>query len=304
MVWWQLSVQSTADELEQTENSLLAIGAACITLSDARDSPIYEPLPGDSPVWQHSVVTGMFEPTRQLEDLYDQLIKLLPDHQLATARKSILEDQDWERVHLQHFKPVQCAHKLWVVPGWLQPPDPSATNIQLDPGLAFGTGSHPTTRLCLEWMGDNDFKEQSVIDYGCGSGILAIAACKLGASSVFAVDIDPQALSASTENALRNDIEPEMLHISLATQLAIDEADLLIANILSGPLIELAPKFASLVKPKGRILLSGILKHQVNDIKCAYQPFFNLDSEKQREDWVRITGTRKPERECDFRRLE
>ncbi len=153
-------------------------------------------------------------------------------------------------------------------------------------------------------MGNNDFKEQSVIDYGCGSGILAIAACKLGASSVFAVDIDPQALSASTENALRNDIEPEMLHISLATLLAIDEADLLIANILSGPLIELAPKFASLVKPKGRILLSGILKHQVNDIKCAYQPFFNLDSEKQREDWVRITGTRKPERASDFRRLE
>ena len=300
MAWWQLSVQSTADELEQTENSLLAIGAVCITLSDAQDSPIYEPLPGDSPVWKHSVVTGMFETTRQLEDLYDELIKLLPDHQVATASQSILEDQDWERIHLQHFKPIQCAHKLWVVPGWLSPPDPSAINIQLDPGLAFGTGSHPTTRLCLEWMAHQDIKHQSVIDYGCGSGILAIAACKLGASSVFAVDIDPQALSASRENALRNDIEAKMLHISLATQLEIVQADLLIANILSGPLIGLAPRFADLVKPEGRILLSGILKHQVNDVKSAYQPFFNLDSEKESEDWVRITGSRKPEFNSDF----
>jgi ribosomal protein L11 methyltransferase len=246
------------------------------------------------------VVTGMFETTRQLEDLYDELIKLLPDHQVATASQSILEDQDWERIHLQHFKPIQCAHKLWVVPGWLSPPDPSAINIQLDPGLAFGTGSHPTTRLCLEWMAHQDIKHQSVIDYGCGSGILAIAACKLGASSVFAVDIDPQALSASRENALRNDIEAEMLHISLATQLEIVQADLLIANILSGPLIGLAPRFADLVKPEGRILLSGILKHQVNDVKSAYQPFFNLNSEKESEDWVRITGSRKPEFNSDF----
>ena len=300
MAWWQLSVQSTADELEQTEASLLAIGAVSITLSDAQDSPIYEPLPGESPVWQHAVVTGMFEPTRQLEDLYDELIKLLPDHQVATASQSILEDQDWERVHLKHFKPIQCALNLWVVPGWLSAPDPSATNIQLDPGLAFGTGSHPTTRLCLEWMAHQDFNHQSVIDYGCGSGILAIAACKLGAASVFAVDIDPQALSASTENALRNDIEMKMLHISLVTQMEKVEVDLLIANILSGPLIELAPRFADLVKPEGRIMLSGILKHQLNDVKSAYQPFFNLDAVKESEDWVRITGIRNPELNSDL----
>lgn len=301
MAWWQLSVQSTVDELEQTEASLLAIGAVCITLADAQDSPIYEPLPGNSPVWNQSVVTGMFEPTRQLEDLYDELIKLLPDHQVATASQSILEDQDWERVHLQHFKPIQCAHNLWVVPGWLSPPDPSATNIQLDPGLAFGTGSHPTTQLCLEWIAHQDIKRQSVIDYGCGSGILAIAACKLGAASVFAVDIDPQALSASSENALRNDIEAEILHISLATQLEQVEADLLIANILSGPLIELAPRFADLVKPGGRILLSGILKHQVNDVISTYHPFFNLVAEKESEGWVRITGNRKSELNSDLR---
>lgn len=293
MAWWQLSVQCSEDELEQTEDSLLAIGATCITLSDAEDNPIYEPLPGDSPVWKHSVVTGMFEQELQLEDLYDQLVRLLPDHLVATARKSILEDEDWERVHLRHFSPIRYTDNLWVVPSWLIPPDPSAVNIRLDPGLAFGTGSHPTTALCLAWMGEKNFQDQSVIDYGCGSGILAIAACKLGAKRVFAVDIDPQALDASTENALRNDIEPDRLLISLPQQLEFNKADLLVANILSGPLIELAPSFAGLVKPGAEILLSGILEEQANDVKLAYQPSFEMHPENVREGWVAISGTRK-----------
>lgn len=292
MAWWQLSVQCSKDELEQTEDSLLAIGAVCITLSDAEDTPIYEPLPGDSPVWEHSVVTGMFERDLKLEDLYDKLLKLLPDHLVATARKSILEDEDWERVHLQHFSPIRYTDNLWVVPSWLMPPDPSAVNIMLDPGLAFGTGSHPTTRLCLAWMGEKNFQNQSIIDYGCGSGILAIAACKLGAKRVFAVDIDPQALDASTENALRNDIEPGKLLISLPQQLEFNQADLLVANILSGPLIELAPRFANLVKPGGKTLLSGILEDQVNDVKLAYQPYFDMEAEILREGWVSIAGIR------------
>jgi ribosomal protein L11 methyltransferase len=293
MAWWQLSVQCSKDELDQTEDSLLAIGAVCITLSDAEDNPIYEPLPGHSPLWNHSVVTGMFEQEQQLEDLYDRLLKLLPDHLVATARKSILADEDWERVHLQNFSPIRYTDSLWVVPSWLMPPDPSATNIRLDPGLAFGTGSHPTTWLCLAWMGENNIQNQSVIDYGCGSGILAITACKLGARRVYAVDIDPQALDASTENALRNDIEPGKLHISKPDQLKFCEADLLIANILSGPLIELAAKFSSLVKPGGYILLSGILEDQINDVRFAYQPTFELHPECIREGWIMIYGTRK-----------
>jgi ribosomal protein L11 methyltransferase len=293
MAWWQLSVQCSKDELEKTEDSLLAIGAVCITLSDAEDNPIYEPLPGDSPVWNHSVVTGMFEQDQQLESLYDRLLQLLPDHLVATARKSILEDDDWERVHLQHFSPIRYTDNLWVVPSWLIPPDPSAINIRLDPGLAFGTGSHPTTGLCMTWLGENNFQNQSIIDYGCGSGILAIAACKLGAECVYAVDIDPQALDASTENALRNDIEPGKLQISLPDQLEFHEADLLIANILSGPLIELAPVFSSMVKPGGKILLSGILEEQKNDVEFAYQPTFKMHPESVREGWVMINGTRK-----------
>lgn len=293
MAWWQLSVQCRADELEATEDSLLALGAVSITLCDAQDEPIYEPLPGDTPVWQHSIITGMFDASQSLEDLYDRLLNLLPDHQVATARKSILEEQNWQRVHLQHFEPIRFADNLWVVPSWLKPPDPAAINIRLDPGLAFGTGSHPTTALCLTWMAQTNLINQTVIDYGCGSGILSIAACKLGAKQVFGVDIDPQAVDASKENARRNDIDPDLLHFSLVSKLSINKADLLLANILSGPLVELASKFAGLIKPGGKILLSGILKTQLNDIRCAYLPEFDLDAESIREDWVRVTGTRK-----------
>ena len=292
MAWWQISVQCSDDELEQTEAHLLSLGAVSITLCDAQDNPIYEPLPGDTPVWQHSIMTGLFEQGQQIEDLYNNLLELLPDHQAVTAGRSALEDQDWERVHLQHFKPIRCADNLWIVPSWLQPPDPAAINIQLDPGLAFGTGSHPTTALCLAWMAHKNFNNQSVIDYGCGSGILSIAACKLGAKQVFGVDIDPQAVDASIDNARRNGIEPNLLQVSLASNFNSDRVDLLIANILSGPLVELAPKLAGMIKPGGKILLSGILKTQLNDIKCAYQSYFDLDPESVREDWVRITGTR------------
>jgi ribosomal protein L11 methyltransferase len=292
MPWWQLSVHCTAEELERTEDCLLELGAVSITLCDAQDEPLYEPLPGDSPVWQHSIMTGMFEASQQLEGLYDRLLKKLPDHQIVTAVKTILEEQDWERVHLQHFDPIHCGDNLWVVPSWLEPPDPNAINIQLDPGLAFGTGSHPTTALCLAWMADKKFHDQTVIDYGCGSGILSIAVCKLGAKRVFGVDIDPQAVEASEENSRRNAIEPGLLSFSLPSKLETGKVDLLIANILSGPLVDLAPKFAQMIKPGGKILLSGILKNQVNNIKCAYQSCFDLGPESNREDWVSLTGTR------------
>ena len=292
MAWWQISVQCSADELEQTEAHLFSLGAVSITLCDAQDNPIYEPLPGDTPVWQHSIMTGLFEQSQQIEDLYNNLLELLPDHQAVSVGRSALEDQDWERVHLQHIKPIRCADNLWIVPSWLQPPDPAAINIQLDPGLAFGTGSHPTTALCLAWMAHNNFHNLSVIDYGCGSGILSIAACKLGAKRVFGVDIDPQAVDASIDNARRNGIDPDLLQVSLASNFNTARVDLLIANILSGPLVELAPKFASMIKPGGKILLSGILKTQLNDIKCAYQSYFYLDPESVREDWASISGTR------------
>ncbi len=293
MAWWQLSVQSSAAELEQTENSLLELGAVAITLSDAKDEPLYEPLPGDTPIWQHSIVTGLFAQKHSLEALYDGLIQSLPEHQIHTAKKTVIDDQDWSRVHLQYFKPIQCAQKLWVVPSWHEAPDPSAVNIQLDPGLAFGTGGHATTALCLSWLGEHDIQNQSVIDYGCGSGILAIAAYKLGASEIHSVDIDPQALEASRENARRNDIDPALLNITLPEAFKSEPVDLLIANILSGPLVKFVARFSELVKPGGQILLSGILQTQANDIKQAYLPYFELDPICVKDDWIRVSGTRK-----------
>lgn len=294
MAWWQLSVQSSAAELEQTEDSLLELGAVAITLSDAKDEPLYEPLPGDTPIWQHSIVTGLFTQQHPLEVLYDGLIQRLPEHQIHSAKKTIVDDQDWSRVHLKYFNPIRCAPKLWVVPSWHETPDPTAVNIQLDPGLAFGTGGHATTALCLSWLGENDIQGKSVIDYGCGSGILAIAAYKLGASELRSVDIDPQALDASRENAKRNDIDPALLNITLPENFKSDPVDLLMANILSGPLVGFAPRFSELVKPGGRILLSGILETQADDIKQAYQPYFELDPITVKEDWIRVSGTRLP----------
>jgi ribosomal protein L11 methyltransferase len=293
MAWWQLSVQSSAVELEQTENSLLELGAVAITLSDAKDEPLYEPLPGDTPIWQHSIVTGLFTQKQSLEALYDDLIERLPEHQIHTAKKIVVDDQDWSRVHLKYFKPIQCAEKLWVVPSWHEAPDPSAVNIQLDPGLAFGTGGHATTALCLSWLGEHDIQNQSVIDYGCGSGILAIAAFKLGASELHSVDIDPQALVASRENARRNNIDPALLNITLPENFKSEPVDLLIANILSGPLVGFARKFSELVKPEGHILLSGILQTQANDITKAYLPYFDIDPIGIKEDWIRVSGTRR-----------
>ncbi len=293
MAWWQFSVQCKASELERTEASLLALGAVSITLSDAKDEPIYEPLPGDTPVWRQSLVTGLFEQERSLENLHNDLLKLLPPHQVASLRKSVVADQDWERAHLQYFEPIQCAHNLWVVPSWIDPPYPDAINIRLDPGLAFGTGSHPTTALCLAWLSDKNLNSQSVIDYGCGSGILAIAASKLGATRVTAIDIDPQALSATRDNMHRNGIDPEALNICLPEQLGFEATDLLIANILSGPLVELTDNFANLVKIGGQILLSGILRSQADEITCAYQTYFELDPVSSRDEWISISGTRR-----------
>jgi len=293
MAWWQLSIQCTAAELEQTEAVLLELGALSISLADAKDEPLYEPLPGHTPIWQDSIVTGMFEAKTDPEQLYHQLSHQLPIHLVGSIRQSQLEDQDWVQAYRSHYYPIQCSENLWIVPSWRKAPDPDAVNIELDPGLAFGTGGHPTTSLCLSWIAENRIEGKTVIDYGCGSGMLAIAACKFGAQKSLGVDIDPQAIDASRQNAERNAIDSTNLELSLPAAMDRTPVDLLIANILSGPLIELAPSLAELVKPGGKILLSGILREQQNAIQLAYQPFFDLGPVCAKEDWIRVTGTRK-----------
>jgi len=292
MVWWQFSLNCQASELEQVENLMLALGAVSISLSDAGDEPIYEPLPGDNPVWQESIVAATFDGASDREFLYQKLASELPGHLATGVRLKFLQDQDWNQAYKQHFHPLQCAPGLWIVPSWSDPPDPAATIIQLDPGLAFGTGSHPTTALCLAWLGTNDIDDRRVIDFGCGSGILAIAAIKLGARQVIAVDIDAQALTACHSNMEVNAISSEQIQVMPPEALDESAVDLLIANILAGPLVRLASRFAELVKPGGQILLSGILKTQLEDIQLAYRPYFNLDPESYREDWVCISGNR------------
>ena len=293
MPWWELTVQCDQQDLQQTEEILLELGAISINIADARDEPIYEPLPGESPLWSLSLVTGLFEQTRPLQQLQDELTSRLPAHQAQTLQTRQLDDQVWERSFLDSYQPMQFGKHLWICPSWLQPPQPDACNIILDPGLAFGTGSHPTTALCLEFLDAHPPKDKSVLDYGCGSGILAIAAFKLGARRISCIDIDPQALQASADNARRNNIDPELLHISLPGQQTIEPVDYLMANILSGPLIELEPEFAGLTRPGGQLLLSGILQDQQQQIIEAYQKHFLLDAVKIRDDWCRVSGIRK-----------
>ena len=292
MTWRQLSLSCRAAELEQVEDLLMELGALSISLSDAADEPIYEPLPGDSPVWSESIVTATFGEDCDHESLAQQLASGLPRHLADRVTSGGFDDEDWVQAYRRHFGPLQLADDLWIVPSWTSPPDPGATIIRLDPGLAFGTGSHPTTALCLAWMATQNLDGLDVIDFGCGSGILAIAAIKLGARRVQAIDIDEQALTACESNMEMNAISPARIRTGLPTEIDTDAADLLLANILAGPLQELAGRFAELVKPGGKILLSGILLSQLDDIQSVYGQYFDLDPASTREDWVCISGRR------------
>ncbi|MGD8348090.1 MAG: 50S ribosomal protein L11 methyltransferase [Gammaproteobacteria bacterium] len=293
MTWWQFSLDCKAADLERVEELMQSLGALSISIRDAADDPIYEPLPGETPVWQTTVLTATFDADLDPDELQNRILAGLRPGLEASLRRSSLQERDWEQAYREHFHPVRCAPGLWIVPSWSDPPEPEAVNIRLDPGLAFGTGGHPTTALCLAWLAANDVAGLRVIDYGCGSGILAIAAAKLGADFVTAVDIDPQALTACTANLERNGIEEARVRVGLPDNTPLAAADLLIANILAGPLVELAPQFATLVRPGGRILLSGILKNQLEDIQLAYSPGFEFDPADFREEWACVGGRRK-----------
>lgn len=293
MAWWQLTVHASTADIDMVEEALLALGAQAITLADAQDEPIYEPLPGHAPVWSQSLVTGLFDQTHSLEMLYDQLVKSLPNHLASTITQQLLKDQVWERTYLEHFKPTVFGDNLWIIPSWHKPVDEHAVNITLDPGLAFGTGSHPTTALCLEWLDQNPPNNKSVIDFGCGSGILGIAAILLNAKSVLFTDIDPQALDATLLNAQRNELDEALIELKLPHEMSTTPVDVVVANILSGPLVELEEHLASLVKIDGHILLSGILPEQIDDIMSAYGKHFHCEPATIKDNWVRITGQRK-----------
>ena len=241
MPWIQLRVTTTEEKAEQVSDMLMGWGAQAVSFLDAHDTPIYEPMPGEVIYWTNTVVVGLFDAEHPMDKVLKQLnqvsfFKGQPDYKLEQ-----LEDKDWEREWMDNFHPIKFGERLWVCPSWREIPDPAAVNVMLDPGLAFGTGTHPTTALCMQWLDATIQPEQTVVDFGCGSGILGIAALKLGAKRVIGVDIDPQAIEASTANAKRNSVEGQIELYLPKDQPKDFQADVVVANILAGPLIELAP---------------------------------------------------------------
>lgn len=291
MPWLQLIIPTNDTEADQLSDALMEQGAVSVTLQDMQDQPVLEPELGTTPMWSQTRVIGLFDANENLKTVIkkieSQLRKKIPDW-----KGEQLEDKDWVRAWMDNFKPMQFGEKLWVVPSTFEPPQPEAANILLDPGLAFGTGTHPTTSMCLEWLDANPPTEKVIIDFGCGSGILAIAALLLGAKHAEAIDLDPQALIATRDNAEKNHVA-DKIKTYLPKDFPKQTTSLLLANILASPLIELAPYFAELTAPQGQIVLSGILAEQAEQVLAAYQNNFDIKIWKQHEDWVCLAGKRK-----------
>jgi ribosomal protein L11 methyltransferase len=288
MPWQQLSLEMNSDQADAVTEVFESAGALSVTLVDAADEPLLEPTPGEQPLWGRLRVVALFPSGCDAEAIQDRLRIALknPEIELQTER---LEDRDWSTTWRDDFHAMRFGQRLWVCPSGELPPDPDAVVVQLDPGLAFGTGTHVTTGLCLEWLDAHPPANQSVIDYGCGSGILAIAAARLGASRVQAVDIDPQALTATRDNAARNAVE-QCIEVMLPEALATGPVDQVMANILANPLIELAETLNSLVKPGGHIVMTGILAEQAEGVMAAYREWFDFEVPVQREEWVLLEG--------------
>ncbi|MGB9429663.1 MAG: 50S ribosomal protein L11 methyltransferase [Gammaproteobacteria bacterium] len=291
MAWLQLEITLDAVDAERIEAALYAAGARSVTLSDAADEPLYAPDPAQSGLWSHTRITGLFPAAAEPDAVRAVLMAMLP--MLPPHHFTQLQEREWTREWLKDFKPMRFGRRLWIVPSAYTPPESDAVNILLDPGLAFGTGTHATTALCLEWLDAAELAGKTVIDYGCGSGILAVAAARLGAARVWAVDNDPQALTATGENARRNGVAVRVRTFT-PTELPATPADCLLANILAGPLVELAPSFAALLTPSGQLVLSGILEGQREEIQAAYAHSFQFTGGAQRQEWLRMDGLRLP----------
>jgi ribosomal protein L11 methyltransferase len=281
---------------EAVESALLEVGASSITLVDRGDEPVLEPKPGEIRLWSDTLVRGLFQESAGGAALdaarnLDRLAGVLGPHITRTARVRRVEDKDWERVWLADWKSMRFGRRLWVCPTSAELPDDSeAVVVRLDPGLAFGTGTHPTTALCLQILDSLPVMGRSVIDYGCGSGILGIAALKLGAAHVWAVDLDPQALLATRDNAARNGVSSRIDVQGIEDSLR--PAYCVMANILAGPLIELAPTLTRACEPGGYLLLSGLLKTQAYAVKAAYSAAFDIVQVVERDDWCCIYARR------------
>ena len=292
MPWLQLSLTTDRQQAPAVEALFEGLGALSVTCGDAGDQPLLEPAPGEMRLWSQTRVTALFEAGEDLDLLRAALANALPENTLENLRQETLEDQVWERTWLDDFHPMRFGDRLWVCPAGQRPPQEDAVVLDLDPGLAFGTGTHPTTSLCLQWLDRAELNGKRVLDFGCGSGILAIAAALLGAESVTAVDHDPQALEATRDNAAKNGVL-ERIDILPPDQAPNTDFDIVLANILAGTLVELAPQLQPRVIPGGQLLLSGILLEQAQEVAAVYRERFVLDPPLLQDEWVLLHGHRR-----------
>ena len=288
MDWLQISVDVSGSQVEMVSEAFTVMGALSVTVLDAGDEPLLEPAPGETPLWSNTRVIALFDAAQDIAELKQQLQAVLKTPVPDLLVES-LADRDWSNTWRDTFGAMQFGERLWVCPVGESPPDPKAVVVHLDPGMAFGTGTHATTAFCLQWLDAHPPTSKSVIDYGCGSGILAIAAHKLGAATVVAVDIDPQALQATRENARRNDCDIDVLY---PESLGQRSADLVLANILANPLVELAQDLSARVHAGGRLVMTGILAEQAEAVMAAYADGFVFAEPVYRDEWVLLEGVR------------
>jgi ribosomal protein L11 methyltransferase len=292
MPWIQLKINSQAEHAEQIGEMLSANGAQAVTFVDAKDTPMYEPKPGEVMLWPDTQIVGLYDAQYDMSRVINQLSKSKLLGKGFNHKLDQLEDKDWEREWMINFHPMQFGERLWICPSWRDVPDPTAVNVMLDPGLAFGTGTHQTTSLCLRWLDRLELSEATVVDFGCGSGILGIAALKLGAKRVVGIDIDPQALLASQDNANRNDVG-EKIELYLPEHQPELQADVVLANILAAPLRELKTVITNYCKVGGKLVLSGILDNQAQEISDLYSQYFDMEPIMIDGEWARVSGVKK-----------
>jgi len=289
--WPQIIFETSPDQSDALEEALFAAGALSVQFQDLHDDPVLEPAPGEIRLWENIRLVGLFAQGTSTGKVHETL-KIALSGAVPQHRWVALTERTWERVWMDSFKPMRFGERLWICPTHDDPPDPEAVNLRLDPGLAFGTGTHETTRQCLEWLARHDLTGKSVIDFGCGSGVLAVAAAMLGAGSVLATDIDPQALEATLVNA-RNNAVSDCISICRSDGQLTGSADLLMANILFQPLMQLAPRFAELTRPGGHLIMSGILVDQVEELSLRYNQWFRVTDSGRLGSWAVLEAERR-----------
>ncbi len=293
--WLQIDIETRAERLPALEEALARVGAEASWVADAGDEPLYEPEPDAMPLWSRVRLSALLEPDIGEAALREQLDAALLAPERASLRITLIAERDWDAEFLRRLKPICFGERLWICPGESRCPDPAGVPVRLDPGLAFGTGQHHTTAMCLKWLAGQPLADKSVLDFGCGSGVLAIAALALGAAAATAVDIDPQALVATEANALRNGVR-DRLQLGEPAGLGSRTFGIVLANIVSGTLIREASRLRRCCGPGTRIALSGILREQEDEVADAYRPWIALERADLSGDWSLLSGTLEADR--------